>query len=339
MPSMPQRVLIIKPSSLGDVATALPMLCDLRRAYPGARIDWLVAPAFAALVRGHDAVNEVLLFERRELGAWWYSPGALGKFRDLNRRLRAGNYDCVVDAQGLLRSGYFAWVTGATMRIGFADAREGGGMFYTHRVAIRREEAMAVVRMRALLDPLGVQHDGAPEYRVPLGAEAVAKAAAVVPAGGRGAIGFIPGSRGEGKRWSAEGFAHVISVLAKEHAVVLFGSPDERELCEEIVRRSGSAGCARVNLAGKTNIAEMTAALARCRLIIGNDTGPLHVAVALGRPILGLYGKTDPRSVGPYGQLENVVRFTPDAPWQATADTVIERAASLLASPESSGVC
>jgi len=75
----PKRILIIKPSSLGDVATALPMVCDLRRALPEARIDWLVAPAFAALVRGHDAINEVILFDRKELGKGWRSLGALRK--------------------------------------------------------------------------------------------------------------------------------------------------------------------------------------------------------------------------------------------------------------------
>jgi lipopolysaccharide heptosyltransferase I len=314
-----ERILIIKPSSLGDVATALPMLCDLRRAYPTARIEWLVAPAFAALVQGHDAVNEVILFERRELAKWWRSPAAFGKFRALKRRLREGHYDLVIDAQGLLRSGYLSWVTGAKVRVGFADAREGGSLFYTHRVGIRRKEAMAVVRMRALLGPIGAPHDGPVEYRVP-----VQKASALAP---EGAIGFIPGSRGEGKRWPAEGFAKVIAALGERHPVVLFGSPDERALCEGIVKAAGAG----VNLAGRTSIAEMVAGLARCRLVIGNDTGPLHVAVALGRPILGLYGKTDPKSVGPYGQLENVIRFVPDGSgWEAVAKEVVGRAEEML---------
>ena len=236
--------------------------------------------------------------------------------------MRSENYDCVIDAQGLLRSGFFAWKTGAKMRIGFADAREGGGIFYTHKVPIKRCEAMAVVRMRALLDPLNVPHDAPPEYRVPLAPEAVQKVAVLIP---ENAIGFIPGSRGEGKRWSPEGFASVIERLAPHHPTVLFGSPDEQPLCQQILEHSGTTGRPRINLAGRTNIAEMTAALARCSLIIGNDTGPVHVAVALGKRILGLYGKTDPRSVGPYGQPENVIRFN-NRPWQQVADEVITRA-------------
>ena len=256
------------------------------------------------------------------MAAWWRSPEAFAKFRDLNHRLADANYDCVIDAQGLLRSGYFAWKTGAKMRVGFADAREGGSFFYTHKVPIKRSEAMAVARMRSLLDPLNVPHDHAPEYRVPLDPQAVQKAAALIP---DDAIGFIPGSRGEGKRWDPKGFAAVIKKLTAHHPAVLCGSPDEQSLCQQIVENSGTTGHPRINLAGRTSIAEMTAALARCRRVIGNDTGPLHVAVALNKPILGLYGKTDPRSVGPYGQLENVIHFN-NKPWQQVADEVVARA-------------
>ena len=317
-----RRILIIKPSSLGDVATALPMLCDLKAAYPGAEIDWLVAPAFAALVQGHDAIHEVILFDRKGMSTWWRSGSAFGKLRELKRRLKSAQYDCVIDAQGLLRSGYLSYVTGAKLRIGFADAREGGSLFYTHKVPIRRREAMAVVRMRALLEPLEIPHDGAVEYRVPIDAAAREKMAGIVP---EGAVGFIPGCRGEGKRWKPLGFATVEATF-REHGrpVVLFGTADERPLCEEIIRLDSflvRSDQPLINLAGQTSIAEMTAALNRCSLIIGNDTGPLHVAVALNKPIVGLYGRTDPKSVGPYGQLENVVRFNENS----NKDVLVEK--------------
>lgn len=327
----PTKILIIKPSSLGDVATTLPLLCDLRRVYPNATIDWLIAPVFASLVKGHDALNNVIIFDRKELAKWWQPFSTIQKLRNLIRRLKSANYDCVIDAQGLFRSGYFAHVTGAKVRIGFADAREGGSFFYTHKVPLRRRDAMSVVRMRSLLDPLGIPHDVPPEYRVPLDPQAVAKVGSVVP---KDALGFIPGSRGYGKRWPAAAFAAVMSVLAEHHPVVLFGSPDERSLCEQIVNQSGNTGHERINIAGRTSIAEMTAGLAQCRLIIGNDTGPLHVAVALGKTVIGLYGKTDPNSVGPYGQLENVIRFKPTEPWQTTWREVIARTTMLLSPPD-----
>lgn len=336
---MPQKILIIKPSSLGDVATALPMLCDLRRALPDATIHWLVAPAFAALVTGHDALNDVIIFDRKKLAKWYYSPTAFKEFKKLLRRLKSAQYDLVIDAQGLLRSGFFSKITKAKMRIGFADAREGGSLFYTHKIPIRRREAMSVVRMRALLEPLNIPHDAPPEYRVPINPQADAKVAPLIP---ENAIGFIPGCRGEGKRWPAEGFTHVISELTKTNPIILFGSPDERELCEQIISsvqagpRTPNPEPRILNLAGQTSVAEMIAALHRCKLIISNDTGPLHVAVALNKTILGLYGKTDPASVGPYGQLQNVIRFTPNTDWHNTAQKILTRVPTLLQQQEPS---
>ncbi|HVT81105.1 MAG TPA: glycosyltransferase family 9 protein [Phycisphaerae bacterium] len=323
------RILIIKPSALGDVATTLPLLCDLKRAMPGAEIDWLIHPLYAPVIAGHDALHEWIGFDRKGLGAWWYKPSATRRFTGLLKTLREKKYDIVIDAQGLLRSGFLAKVTRAKMRIGFADAREGGSLFYTHKVKIRRREAPAVVRMRALLEPLGIPHGGAAEYRVPLQGEAVAKVHELVPDGeAKGLIGFLPGCRGEGKRWAAEGFARVIAEVAEGHSVVLLGSPDERELCAEIARKSAGKGV--INLAGRTSVAEMIAMLDRCRLVVGNDTGPLHVAVALGRRVLGLYGKTDPKSVGPYGQMENVVRFRPGEAWEETSREVVARVGKMM---------
>jgi heptosyltransferase I len=324
------RILIIKPSALGDVATTLPLLCDLKAALPEAGIDWLIHPAYAPLIEGHDALHQIIPFDRKNLAAWWYKPSAFRLFRQLLHTLRDNHYDVVIDAQGLLRSGFLARVSGAAMRIGFADAREGGNLFYTHKIPIRRCDAVAVVRMRSLLDPLGIPHDGPPQYRVPLDPQTVASVNALVP---EHSIGLIPGSRGKGKRWPGDAFAAVISILAENHPIVLFGSPDERSLCDQIVAQSGSEGHARINLAGQTSIAEVTAAINRCDLIIGNDTGPLHVAVALGKTVIGLYGRTDPKSVGPYGQLENVIRFSPGEPWQSMWRTVIGRVAMIRTPP------
>ncbi len=329
---MAKRILIIKPSALGDVATTLPLLCDLKAAMPDAQIDWLIHPAYAPVIEGHEALHQWIPFDRKNLAAWWYKPASTRRFTGLLKTLRENRYDIVIDAQGLLRSAFFTLITRAKTRIGFADAREGGKLFYTHKVPIRRRDAMAVVRMRALLDPLGIPHDSPPEYRVALQAAAVAKINARVP---EHSIGIIPGCRGKGKRWPAEAFAAVISVLAEHHPIVLLGSAEERQLCEHIVKQSGKRGYPCINLAGETSIPEMTAAIARCRLVIGNDTGPLHVAVALGKTVIGLYGRTDPKSVGPFGQLENVIRFSPAEPWQSMWGLVTARTTMILSPPPS----
>jgi ADP-heptose:LPS heptosyltransferase len=166
---MPTRILIIKPSALGDVATTLPLLCDVRAARPEARIDWLIHPAYVPVVQGHEALHEAMVFERNKLGAWWYRPSATGRFTGLLRTLRDKRYDIVIDAQGLFRSGFLARVTGAKMRLGFAHAREGAALAYTHKVRLpgKGKAMLAVDRMRALGVPLGTDPGSPAHFRLP----------------------------------------------------------------------------------------------------------------------------------------------------------------------------
>lgn len=314
---MPARILIIKPSSLGDVATALPLLCDLKRAYPQAQIDWMIHPALAALVEGHDALHNLIPFDRKNLGGWFYRPAATAALWKLARTLRHNKYDCVIDAQGLLRSGLFAFLTAAPVRIGFATAREGARMFYTHKVRLPNngggKGGVGVVRMRALLEPLGLETKEPAEFRVPLQAEAITTAARWLANDvSRPPTVIIPGARWDTKRWPAERFVEIILRMREAgHRAVLIGSPGERELGGIIAGQC--AGKLQdqspvLNLAGRTSMAEMIAVLAQAGLVVGNDSGPLHVAVALSRPVVGIYGPTDPEFVGPYGQLDHVVR-------------------------------
>ena len=128
------RILLIKPSSLGDVIHALPVLGGLRKRYPTARIDWLIGSPFASLLAGHPLIDALVEFDRKRFGRLWRSPAAALAFVRFIRRLRQSRYDLVVDLQGLFRTGFFAYATGAKTRIGFGDARESAPRFYTHRL-------------------------------------------------------------------------------------------------------------------------------------------------------------------------------------------------------------
>ncbi len=301
----PQRVLIIKPSALGDVATTLPLLCDLKRMFPESRIDWLIDPALADLVRGHDAVNELIYFDRRKISGWFTHGTARSNLRALMRALKDNRYDMVLDAQGLLRSAFLARASRAPVRIGFADAREGARFLYTHHSRVPRPSALAVVRMRSLAALIGSPSDRA-EFRMPIQPAALEKIAAMLP-GSQSVAAVIPGARWDAKRWSEHGYSQIVRHLADSGMrVVVLGAPGEQVLCRQVVDQAGGAA---VNLAGRTTLAELIAAISLCRIVIGNDSGPLHVAAALGRPLVGLYGPTDPESVGPYGQMDHVLRF------------------------------
>lgn len=306
MAAPPQRILIIKPSSLGDVATALPLAVDLKHAFPDAMIDWLIHPALRDLVRDHWAIRQNIDFDRKRLGAWWFHPAAAALLAHLLTTLRQTRYDVVIDAQGLLRSGLLTAATRAPMRIGFANAREGARYFYTHRVSLPATPQIAVLRMRALLQPLDLHPHTPARADIPVRAEAHDAIARCI--GDTSPVVVIPGARWDTKRWPLPRFIEIIRRLrAAGEPVVLAGSPDEAPLCAHIMTELPSSGL--ITLAGQTTLAEMVALLAQAKLVIGNDSGPLHVAVALERPVVGLYGPTDPHHVGPYGQLDHVVRF------------------------------
>ncbi len=319
------RILIVKPSSLGDIATALPLLCDIKSRLPHCQIDWVIQPMFADLVRGHDALNRVILFDRAQISRCWRSPSGLAELRRLNRELRLTHYQLAIDAQGLLRSSLLAWVSGASQRIGFADAREGATWFYTHRVNIERDKELAVVRMRHLFSPI-VPPTLPARFCVPIQPAARLAIAKLLPAGRRIAT-VIPGARWHAKRWSEVGYTEIVRRLEQSNfQVVVTGSPVERELCSRIAGHGGSA----LNLAGRSNLAEMVALLAHTDILIGNDSGPLHVAAALGTPLVGLYGPTDSASVGPYGQMNHVLYFDDIGDYR---DNSIDRAKTLQRLP------
>jgi heptosyltransferase I len=305
------RFLIIKPSALGDVATTLPLLCDLKRAYPEAQIDWLIHPAYAAVIEGHDALHEAILFDRRTLAAWWYKPSAFRLFWKLLRTLRSNRYDLVVDAQGLFRSGFFTRITGARIRIGFAHAREFAARAYTHKVRLPDDgkTMLAVDRMRALGGPLDLRATGHAEFHLPVSSAALREAESRIP---NSFVAVIPGARWDTKRWPLDRYTEIVRRLLKsDHAVALLGSPDEKPLCDQIqssLKCSTTPSASLCNLAGQTDLPTLIALLSRARLVIGNDSGPLHIAAALGVPLVALYGPTDPRFVGPHGQLAQVLR-------------------------------
>ncbi len=319
------HILIVKPSSLGDIATALPLLCDIKARFPESRVDWLVQPVFADLVRGHDAINRVILFDRAKISRCWRSVDGHIEFRGLYRQLRQTPYQLAIDAQGLFRSSLLCRLSGAPQRIGFADAREGATRFYTHRVDISRDRELAVVRMRHLFSPLGTPPARA-EFRMPVRPAARDKIRFLLPVGRRIAV-VIPGARWHAKRWSELGYVEIVRKLeAAGLFVVVTGSPTEKDLCAQVA----AGGAATLNLAGESSLAEMVALIAAANILVGNDSGPLHVAAALGTPLVGLYGPTDPASVGPYGQMDHVLRFDDIGDYR---DNTLDRSQSLKRLP------
>jgi heptosyltransferase I len=305
------RVLIVKPSSLGDIVHALPVLAALRRQYPRAHIAWLASRAFAPLLEGHPLLDEVITFDRRHYGRMLRSLSALGAFLRFVRRLRSSRFDLVLDLQGLFRSGFLAWATGAPLRFGFADARELAWLFYTGRVPGRRRTHHAVDLNLRLAAALGLPAD-APTFPLGLHAEELAAARRLLAsAPGRPVEQFtavIPGARWETKRWRADRLA---SLLDRLHAdgygpCVLLGAPDDREFSDEIL---AAAATRPIDLVGRTSLRELAAVLALARLVICHDSGPMHIAAALAKPLVAIFGPTNPARTGPYCQSARIIQL------------------------------
>ncbi|NUQ47984.1 MAG: glycosyltransferase family 9 protein, partial [Phycisphaerae bacterium] len=211
-----RRILLIKPSSPGDILHALPVARGLRAAFPESHLAWLVASSFADLLEVEPSIDEVIRFDRKRYGRMWRSAAAFRAFVAFVRDLRARQFDLVVDLQGLFRSGFLSWVSRAGTRIGFRDAREAAWMFYTHRLPRRPHATHAADRNLAVLNHVGRPRIE-PDLRPVFSAADAEAARALLTQTGIGPqddyVVLVPSTRWETKRWPAERFGTLAARL------------------------------------------------------------------------------------------------------------------------------
>jgi lipopolysaccharide heptosyltransferase I len=299
-PIPPERILIIKPSAIGDVVHALPILNLLRRRWPAAHISWLLTPGCSGLLQGHPQLDELIPFDRKLFGRTWKSFTAAGKLATFSFALRARKFDLVVDLQGLFRSGLLSIQTGAPTRIGSSSDREFGWIFSTHLAPVDWEQH-AVDRYLSVAEFLGLGKSPV-QFIFPTDDRDRQFVADLLPNSEPFAVIF-PTTHWQTKRWPIEHFAALIKPLRERFGLqtILAGSQDAQELAPQL---PGA-----INLAGKTNLRQSVALLERARLVIANDTGPMHIAAALGRPLVTMFGPTSPIQTGPYQRLDSVLQL------------------------------
>lgn len=298
------KILILKPSSLGDVVQALPVLRLLMLHFRDAEIYWWIDSALAPLLEGDPDLAGIVRFERRR----WATPQHWPEMLRSVRWMRAQNFDWVIDLQCLARSGAFAWLANGQLLVGLDEVREGARGFYD--IAVRRESfhTHAVDWYLAVLLKLGVPVHNHFQW-LPERPAVVAEVKRKWPDGGARWIALQPGARWENKRWPAESFAELVRQLAGKFSHARFavlGDAGDAPL-GEIITGAEPQRC--LNLCGRISLLEMVEWLRRCDLMVTNDTGPMHVASALGKPLVALFGPTEPRRTGPYGHLESVLRL------------------------------
>ena len=277
------------------------LAASVKAAHPDCRVDWLVRREFADAVRGHPCVDGVVEFDRKGLGREGRSM-RFGTLRSFLTGLREVQYDLVIDAQGLFRSGLFAWATRAPVRVGYRDARELGWLGLNRR-ADAPASMHTVDRMLALLPSAGIEPVADLTLRPPLDARIAEPLRA-----SRFAI-VAPTSAWPGKRWPIDRFSALTRALLDsgvDHIGVV-GGPGEQPQCERLL--SDHAGDGRVvNLVGKTSVGELMANISGACLVVANDSAAVHMAVGFDRPLVALYGPTRTELVGPYRRDADVIQ-------------------------------
>jgi heptosyltransferase I len=326
------RILLIKPSALGDVVHTLPVLVKLRARYPRAQIDWLITPENAEVVRYHPALSNVVLFARRDFSKRGRRWRALLSFFDLLKQIRSAKYELIIDMHGQVRSAFFALISGARVRIGFdrpvkrgltvstehdlknipnrgwRGAREGSWIAYTHRIPIPTLDVHAIDRYLWVAPLLGLD-DNPPDLTIHLSPQATDRVNRLLEEQGvpvsKPLVVLVPGTIWETKHWTIEGFAGVARQFLQDgFAVALAGTVRDQQRCREIA----AAAPGTCDLSGKTTPADLAALIRRAEVAVTNDSGSMHVAASLGKPMVSVFGPTNPVHIGPYERPESVVR-------------------------------
>ena len=326
-----ERILLIKPSAVGDVIHTVPVLAKLRARYSQARIDWLLTPAIAELIGHHPALSNVVPFDRQTFSRFGRSWKASAGLARLLTAIHQTRYDLVIDLHGQFRSALFTLVSGARVRIGFdrprkdveraslerlgkdallhgwTGTREGAWLAYSHVIPVPTLDVHAVERYLWVSRLLGLD-DGPPDFRLPVPVPATARVDELLRDRkilGKPLAVLAPGTVWQTKHWRAEGFADVARHLSRTGlTVVLAGSVKERPRCHLVAEQCPGT----YDLSGQTTLSEVAALLSRAAICVTNDSGSMHLAVALGRPVVSIFGPTDPVWVGPYRRPDAVLQ-------------------------------
>lgn len=294
----PTNVLIVKPSSLGDVISAIPVLRGLRRSFPSCRVSWMVTPGCRDVLEG-QGLDEIIPFDRKRFGRIGRSVSATGEFVRFCQALRGRRFDWVLDLQGLFRSGFLSFISGAAVRAGFSSARELAGVFYTHRFTVSSRHT--IDRNIELARFLGIDAR-AEDLRLEIPAAWADYASQAMAQHGltrRGFAVFSPGTRWANKAYPVRHWRRLIGLLGERLGVVLIGAPNDRALCGQVAQ--GLSGVA--DLSGQTSVGQVAALMAQAAVVVCSDSSANFIAPAVGTPFVTLLGPTRPERTGPYGEL------------------------------------
>lgn len=309
------NVLIVKLSAIGDVVHTLPAVELLRRHFPGCTITWVVEEKAANLLQGYYGIDRLIVSER----ARWLKDLHDFKLVDVCkglaafiRELRAHSYDIVIDFQGLLKSGFAVWLARGKRKIGYANAREGSKLFYNEKAPSPEFNAPAIKRHMGLINYLGVE-DSPIFFQRLFSKDDEENIDRLYDHSdidrSKPIVALHPSAAWSTKCWSQEKTAKLCDMLPEEFGcqIILVGAAEDRKYLEYICSRAHGRV---INMAGKTTLRQLACILSKSDLMISMDSGPMHLACAIGIPVVALFGPTAPWRTGPFGEDNTVIRKT-----------------------------
>ena len=298
---LPRRILIVRLGAIGDVVNALTVASALRAHDPEVHIGWAVHQLSAPLVAGHPAVDRVHL---------WHKGSGLGGWRALMREVREQRYELAIDLQRIAKSAAVARGSGAKRVLGFdrARAKEASWLLTNERVAAADPAAHMVEQYLAFARHLGA--DATPRFELPADPRAVAAAEERVQRMGAAPIAIHVGATKPANRWAAERFGALARACIERIGapVCLTGGPDDRESAAQ----AASADARIHDFSGATGLLELAELQRRSRVVVSCDSGPMHIAAAVGARVVALFGAADERRTGPWGERHRVLRTQPE---------------------------
>ena len=298
------KILILKPSSLGDVVQALPVLRLLKLHWQDSEIFWWLEAGLVPLLEADPDLAGIFPFHRQR----WAAPSHWPEMWHSIRAMRRREFDWVIDLQGLARSGLFAWLANGQFTIGIEDGREGAHGFYDLAVPRPSPDTHAIDWYLSVLPRLGVPVHGQFQW-LPERSELAERVQSKWQTNSARWLVLLPGARWENKRWPVGYFGELVRLLVATDPglrFVILGAVGDGGLARSIAEVDPGR-C--LNLTGQTSLPEMVEWIRLSQLVVTNDTGPMHVAAALGKPIVALFGPTSPKRTGPYGQLDRVMQL------------------------------
>jgi lipopolysaccharide heptosyltransferase II len=293
----PSNILILLHGSIGDVTRALPLASVIRKGFPSVKLSWAVeAPSFP-LVEHYPGIDEVIVFERRH---WWRG------IWPFLATIRARRFDVVVDLQRHLKSGMISFLSGAPIRIGFnkADGKEFNWLFNNRFIEATGNGTAKILQYMKFAELLGLPSQPI-EWHFELQAEEEKKIDHLLQTIGQPYAVLFVGARWESKQWFPQQIADSARFFWENHGlnVVLLGGKEDRPIADQVVNCYSERTH---NWVGQTSLREALGLIARARVAVGPDTGLMHIAAAVGTPVVSLWGATSPTRTGPYG-FENLV--------------------------------